>query len=512
MDLSTLPVVVIGGGPVGLAAAGHLAQRGEAFLLLEAGATVADNVRNWGHVRVFTPWRYLVDKAARALLEPHGWKSPTDDIYPTGNELIEHYLRPLAEVPELKPFVKFGARVISVTRQNYDRMKTVGREKAPFVITYTTPDGNEFQLLARGVIDASGGKVNPLGASGVPALGERALADWVFYGIPDVLGTQRERYANKKVLVAGSGHSAFNAVIDLIKLSETAPDTEITWAVRREATGQMFGGGVGDELEARGTLGLRAQTAVKSGRVKFLTGTRIQRLEVADGKISVEGERDSIGAFDEIVSATGYRPDLSILSELRLAIHDGTEGVLSIAPLIDPNFHSCGSVPPHGAEELKHPEPDFYIVGMKSYGRAPTFLMLTGYEQVRSVVAALAGDWEAARNVELVLPDSGVCSGGGGSAANSASACCGSSAAVESSLVAVESIAVPAVADAACCGSECCATTTATVANTEASSIPLQATLTPAVADAACCGSDCCGGTRQPNLIGLENISLQTNR
>jgi hypothetical protein len=113
---------------------------------------------------------------------------------------------------------------------------------------------------------------------------------------------------------------------------------------------------------------------------------------------------------DEIIAATGFRPDLEPLSELRLGLDPAVESPLALASLIDPNIHSCGSVPPHGAEELQHPESDFYIVGMKSYGRAPTFLMLTGYEQVRSVAAAIAGDWEAAREVRLVLPETGVCS------------------------------------------------------------------------------------------------------
>jgi hypothetical protein len=113
---------------------------------------------------------------------------------------------------------------------------------------------------------------------------------------------------------------------------------------------------------------------------------------------------------DEIIGATGFRPDLSILSELRVDLDPSVEAPSALAPLIDPNLHSCGSVPPHGETELRHPEAGFYVVGMKSYGRAPTFLMLTGYEQVRSVVAAIAGDLESARNVELVLPETGVCS------------------------------------------------------------------------------------------------------
>jgi hypothetical protein len=131
----------------------------------------------------------------------------------------------------------------------------------------------------------------------------------------------------------------------------------------------------------------------------------------------------TIGPVDEIVCATGFRPDLTLTRELRLDLDTAVEAPSALAPLIDPNVHSCGSVPPHGAEELKHPEPDFYTVGMKSYGRAPTFLLLTGYEQVRSVVAAIAGDWESARKVELVLPETGVCSTS--NSPGEAVACCG---------------------------------------------------------------------------------------
>ena len=129
---------------------------------------------------------------------------------------------------------------------------------------------------------------------------------------------------------------------------------------------------------------------------------------------------------DEIIAATGFRPDWSLLSEVRLDLDPAVESTRALAPLIDPNVHSCGTVPPHGAEELKHPDANLFVVGMKSYGRAPTFLMLTGYEQARSVVSAIAGDWEAARRVELVLPETGVCSSD--RTGDAASSCCGSAA------------------------------------------------------------------------------------
>ena len=113
---------------------------------------------------------------------------------------------------------------------------------------------------------------------------------------------------------------------------------------------------------------------------------------------------------DEVIVCTGFRPDLEMLREVRLGLDPWLECATALGPLIDPNEHSCGTVRPHGARELAHPEKDFYIVGMKSYGRAPTFLLATGYEQARSVVAMLAGDVAAAERVELVLPETGVCS------------------------------------------------------------------------------------------------------
>ncbi len=134
-----------------------------------------------------------------------------------------------------------------------------------------------------------------------------------------------------------------------------------------------------------------------------------------------DGDR-SLAPVDEIIAATGFRPDWSILSEVRLDLDPAVESPRALAPLIDPNVHSCGTVPPHGAEELKHPDANLFVVGMKSYGRAPTFLLLTGYEQARSVVSAIAGDWEAARRVELVLPETGVCSTG--RLAEAAGSCC----------------------------------------------------------------------------------------
>jgi hypothetical protein len=268
-------------------------------------------------------------------------------------------------------------------------------------------------VSARAVIDASGthGVPSPLGASGLAASGETACRDRIAYGIPDVLGDQRARYAGRAVLVVGSGHSAFNALLDLAALATAAPGTTLTWAVRRSDVGALYGGGVADALPARGSLGERLRALVEGGRVELVTGVQVAAVRRDGARVAVVGgDGRVLGPFDEIIGVTGFRPDLAMLAELRLDLDPVVESPRALATLIDPNIHSCGTVPPHGAAELRHPEPDLYVVGMKSYGRAPTFLMLTGYEQVRSVVAELSGDVEAARRVELTLPATGVCS------------------------------------------------------------------------------------------------------
>lgn len=283
------------------------------------------------------------------------------------------------------------------------------------------------------MIDASGTWTvpNPLGAGGVPAAGERALSDRIAYGIPDVLGADRTRYAGKRVVVVGSGHSAFNALLDLVALRDSEPATEVAWVFRSGELGNKLGGGAADQLPERGALSAAVQGLIADGTIEVVSAFHTREVRADGDRLTlVDGDRAVSG--DEVIATTGFRPDLTLLGELRLDLDDRVEAARALAPLIDPNLHSCGSVPPHGVDELSHPDAGVYIVGMKSYGRAPTFLLRTGYEQVRSVVAALAGDWEAARKVQLVLPETGVCSRPvTGSSADAAGAsagggCCGS--------------------------------------------------------------------------------------
>ncbi|HRE47411.1 MAG TPA: NAD(P)-binding domain-containing protein [Aggregatilineales bacterium] len=411
MEKASLPVAVIGAGPIGMAAAAHLLQRGETPLVLEAGAEVGASILEWGHVRLFTPWRYATDRASTALLETAGWVSPDPEQHPTGADLVNAYLRPLANVPQLRPHIRVNSRVIRIARAGYDKMKTAGREQAPFLLTVRTKSGEDIQYLAKAVIDASGTyrSPNPLGANGTPVLGEEGAAEQIFYGIPNVLGEHRARYANKTILVAGSGASAFNVLLDLTHLAEDAPETKVIWVIRRALTKNLFGGGEADELPARGSLGQRVKVLVETGVFQVVDHFKAAKLQRVGEQIQVSSEGTALNPVDEIIVTTGFRPDLSLFSELRVALDPSVESPAALATMIDPNVHSCGTVPPHGAEELKQPEQDFYIVGSKSYGRAPTFLLLTGYEQVRSVAAAIVGDWDSAREVHLELPQTGTC-------------------------------------------------------------------------------------------------------
>ena len=208
----------------------------------------------------------------------------------------------------------------------------------------------------------------------------------------------------------GAGHSAANTLISLGRLRQQHPDTTVLWGLRGTANPvRLYGGGAADELPARGQLGTSLRRFVENGDITILENVSVTALETGDRLTVILADNSSL-VVDLVVPATGFRPDLSILSELRLDLDQIVEAPRELGPLIDPEFHSCGTVTAHGERILAHPETDFYIVGMKSYGRAPTFLMATGYEQVRSIAASLAGDRAAADLVELELPETGVCS------------------------------------------------------------------------------------------------------
>ena len=434
--MTELPVAVIGAGPVGLAAAANLIERGIAVKVYEAGREAGESICAWGHVRLFSPWEFNIAPAARALLANVGWEEPDGQAYPTGCELVDRYLVPLSATPTLAAVIEYGARVTAIGRHGIDKVVSRDREQRPFVLTVVGDDGVTRRDLARAIIDASGTwtSPNPIGAGGLAADGEEALKDRIAYGIPDVLGLNRLTYAGRTTLVIGAGHSAANVLLDLDELSVAEPGTKAIWATRGRDLSRVFGGGSDDQLAARGDLGQRLRRLVAEGRIELVSGFAVTGVREQAGMLVVNGDVGGagriIGPIDRIVACTGQRPDLSLTRELRVEFDPWLESARTLGPMIDPNLHSCGSVPPHGHRELAHPEPGFYIAGIKSYGRAPTFLMLTGYEQVRSIAAALAGDLVAADDVRLVLPETGVCKAApsgdccGGPAPVEADACC----------------------------------------------------------------------------------------
>ncbi|MFG2270815.1 NAD(P)-binding domain-containing protein [Streptomyces chartreusis] len=410
-----LPVVVIGAGPSGLAAAAHLVARGIEPLVLETGTAAGRAVREWSHVRLFSTWGELIDPAAEKLLAPAGWVRPDASTYPTGGDWAERYLQPLADV--LGDKVRYGATVTGVARAGRDRIVDSGRDDQPFTVHIQSSDGAEERITARAVIDASGtwSVPSPMGADGLPALGEKKAADRITYRVPNLSDPAvRARYAGKRTAVVGSGASAFTALALLADLAKENDGTHAVWILRSGISDSTYGGGEADQLPARGALGLRAKAAVEAGQASAVTGFRSQAVERdGDRLVLVAEDGRRLDPVDEIIVLTGFRPDLSFLSELRLGLDERLQAPTALAPLIDPNVHSCGTVYPHGVNELSHPEQGVYLVGMKSYGRAPTFLAVTGYEQVRSITAAIAGDQEAAERVELTLPETGVCGGAG---------------------------------------------------------------------------------------------------
>jgi hypothetical protein len=420
--------------------------------VLEAGQDAGAAVGEWAHVRLFSAWRELIDPAARRLLEAGGsWTAPDEDTYPTGGEWREAYLRPLADLLDSTSggAVRYGARVVGVSRAGRDLLVDSGRESDPFAVHVETAIGHQ-RLLAGAVVDASGTwtQPNPLGADGYPALGERENFGRITYGVPDLDDPAvAARYAGKHVAVAGKGASAQGVLIGLASLAAQdageGPGTRVSWLLRRPSVGDAFGGGDNDQLEQRGRLGQQAKAAAGSGVVTSVTEFRAESVTTqSDGRLvtgSINGQQ--VTDVDEVIVVTGFRPDVTFLSEVRLDLDPALGAVRELADQVHPDHHSCGDVAPHGYQELAQPEQNLYLVGMKSYGRAPSFLAMTGFEQVRSVVAALAGDFEAAARVELVLPETGVCNGAGAfdaaDAVSVAGGCCGAPAASEPQLVAL---------------------------------------------------------------------------
>ena len=239
---------------------------------------------------LFSPWEYNIDRAAARLLEQTGWNSPEPQQYPTGAELVERYLQPLATKTVLASHIRTSSRVTDISRVGFDKLKSKGREAAPFEIRYQNGLGPK-SIRADAIIDASGTwhAPNPAGANGLQAIGEAREAERIAYGMPDVLGKDRARYAGKTVAVLGAGHSAIGTLSDLAQLAKQSPQTRPVWLLRGNDPAKAFGGGANDKLAARGELGTAFAALVGAGRITVESDFRVSHL-------AADGPRLSVGA------------------------------------------------------------------------------------------------------------------------------------------------------------------------------------------------------------------------
>jgi len=373
-------VAIPGAGPAGVAAAVHVSDRNIEPLILEQGSQVAIAVREWGHVPMFSNRRFNFDAIAARRLERAGWQRPDPNTHPTGADLINGYRDPLGG--SLAALLRLGQRVAAVSRDGIGKVRDAGRGAAPFVIDTVGPNGPET-FRADAVMDATGtwDQRNP-GGAGRPVPGEEGHP-MVSHGMPDIRGDDRARLIGRRVGVLGGGHSAIGNLIALAALPGTRPIR----LCRAQSAARALGGGAADQLSARGALGVEMAQLVAAGKVALQAGFRLAAIE-GTGPVCAGATDGQCAEMDALIFSTGFRPDLSILGELCLSLDPALECSPALAPLIDPNLHSCGTVRPHGAAELSHAEPGFHTAGMKSCGRAPTFLLATGHEQVRSTMAA----------------------------------------------------------------------------------------------------------------------------
>ncbi len=388
----TKRIAILGAGPTGLEAALAAADASLPFTLYEAASSVAGNVRAWGHVQLFTPWEMNVSPRMRQHLEAAGREVPGGSDCPTGRDLAEKLFEPLAALPEIAPNVRLGTRVLSVGRQGllkHEEIATAERGRRPFRILLSNESGREWTETADVVIDATGtwGSPNTLGDGGIPAPGERSFAGEIRRDIPDF--AKEPDWAGKTVLLAGAGHSAQTAVRALAEL----PGTRVIWALRNPEPG--WGTHDGDPLPDRARLAADAAALAggSSPAVEVRRGVAVEEITKPNGKLEVvlrNGEGSETVAVDRILSLTGAVGDHGLYRQLQVHECYATCGPIKLsAALLGAGSSDCLAQTTHGADTLTNPEPGFFILGSKSYGRNNTFLMRIGWEQVGEVFGLL---------------------------------------------------------------------------------------------------------------------------
>lgn len=404
-------IAIIGAGPTGLEAALAFTERGHEVAVYEAGR-VGDHLRRFGWVRLFTPFGMNSSESGRERVRAQGGAPPPENAIVTAGELADAYLEPLARLPELRGRVRERTRVTAIGREGLTKGEGIvaagdrSRIGRPFLIRVAEAGGPERFERADAVIDASGVYATPrsTGPGGVPALGEEALGDRVERHLPDFLGAARARYAGQRVLLVGHGHSAATALLGLQALADQGGAAAVTWVHRGTAPGaDPFPVVAGDALPERRALAERANAIAQGARwLSRRPGAVIESYEPlgAATRVTLRDEAGSASTLDadRILALAGYRPDTSLARELQIHLCYASEGPMALATaLLTATLASpaaagdCLSQTAHGAETLRTPEPGYFLLGAKSYGRNSNFILSVGRKQIEEVASLLEG-------------------------------------------------------------------------------------------------------------------------
>jgi 2-polyprenyl-6-methoxyphenol hydroxylase-like FAD-dependent oxidoreductase len=388
-------IAILGAGPIGLEAALAAADRGLPFTVYDAAHRVAGHVRDWGHVRVFTPWDLNVSERMRGALARAGVEAPRGEELPTGDQMVERLYDPVAELPAIAPRIRLGTRVHAVGRDRllkHDEIGTGARAQHPFRVLVTGRDGEEKVERADVVLDCTGtyGNPNALGDGGIPAPGERSFEDRIERRLPR-FEDEQQKWAGKTILLTGAGHSAQTAARELAQLAGHAFGTRVIWAVRSPEPD--WGAVAGDPLPERAALNRDAeQLARGESPIEARLGRVTEALSGSGDGIAVtlrNGQTEEV-VVDRILALNGGVGDFTLYRQLQVHECYATCGPMNLAAaLMGASGGDCLEQESHGPDTLRNPEPGFFLLGAKSYGRNSQFLLRIGWSQVDDVFGLL---------------------------------------------------------------------------------------------------------------------------
>ncbi len=398
-------IAILGAGPVGIEAGLYARYLGYDVLILER-EQVAAHVLAWGHLQMFSPFGELCTPLGLAALRAQdpGYRVAPPDARLTGRQWVDQYLVPLSQSDLLADHIMCGVTVLGVARPHFLKTQSTDTQRSEdgFRVLVEQGDGSQASYTADIVIDATGvfGHPNWCGAGGLPARGERRVGSRIEYGIPDVLGTERAAYEGRRVLVVGSDLSAAATIVALAQLIECVPQTEVTWVTHTPPGAASLGPISLAPYDACPPWKRLAEAGnelalATNPRLNHRAGVRIEAIDfdAADQQFLVTFDADTAPiAYDRLVANVGHRPDRSLYEELQVQECPLTGGPWGVSqsrgtyatPLLPPSSR-------HAAERLVTTEPNFYILGAKSFGRDTGYLMTAGFAQIRDLFALIGG-------------------------------------------------------------------------------------------------------------------------